>query len=116
MGKSAEVAVALLAVWRLGAVHVPLFTAVAPPAIAARITGNGTKIAVLRPGAAPSDELAGELKRIVKDHYAAHAYPPKIHFVSELPKAASGKIQRLLLRVQSGDAQHVLPDEKVTNV
>jgi len=43
MGKSAELVVALLASWRLGAVHVPLFTAFAPSAIGVRITGNGTK-------------------------------------------------------------------------
>lgn len=53
---------------------------------------------VLRPGAAPSDELAGELTQIVKDRYAAHAYPRKIHFVPELPKTPSGKVQRFLLR------------------
>ncbi|MEV8547371.1 AMP-binding protein [Streptomyces sp. NPDC051572] len=44
MGKSAELVIALLAIWRLGAVHVPLFTAFAPPAIGVRITGNGTKV------------------------------------------------------------------------
>lgn len=43
MGKSAELVVALLAIWRLGAVHVPLFTAFAPAAIGVRIAGNGTK-------------------------------------------------------------------------
>ena len=31
MGKSAELPVTLLGIWRLGAVHVPLFTAFAPP-------------------------------------------------------------------------------------
>uniref|UniRef100_UPI0024538CB8 AMP-binding protein n=1 Tax=Nocardia brasiliensis TaxID=37326 RepID=UPI0024538CB8 len=34
MAKSADLVVALLAIWRRGAVHVPLFTAFAPPAIA----------------------------------------------------------------------------------
>lgn len=43
MGKSTELIVAVLAIWRLGAVHVPLFTAFAPPAIEVRIAGNGTK-------------------------------------------------------------------------
>jgi acetyl-CoA synthetase len=37
MGKSAELVVALLGIWRRGAVHVPLFTAFAPPAIAFRL-------------------------------------------------------------------------------
>lgn len=39
MGKSAELVIALLGIWRLGAVHVPLFTAFAPPAIAFRLAG-----------------------------------------------------------------------------
>ncbi|WP_431772257.1 AMP-binding protein [Streptomyces cucumeris] len=46
MGKSAELLVVTLAIWRLGAVQVPLFTAFAPPAIALRITGNGTKVVI----------------------------------------------------------------------
>ncbi|MBT2413706.1 AMP-binding protein [Streptomyces sp. ISL-12] len=36
MGKSADLPVSLLAIWRLGAVHVPLFTAFAPDAVRAR--------------------------------------------------------------------------------
>jgi acetyl-CoA synthetase len=47
MGKSVELVTALLAIWRVGAVQVPLFTAFAPPAIALRITGNGTKAVVV---------------------------------------------------------------------
>ena len=43
MGKSRECLVALLGIWRLGAVHVPLFTAFAPPAIALRLAGSGAK-------------------------------------------------------------------------
>lgn len=46
MGKSAELVIALLGIWRLGAVHVPLFTAFAPPAIALRTVGNGTKVVI----------------------------------------------------------------------
>jgi len=37
MGKSEAFIVSLLAIWRLGGVHVPLFTAFAPPAIAYRV-------------------------------------------------------------------------------
>lgn len=47
MGKSAELVVALLGIWRLGTVHVPLFTAFAPPAIALRTETNGTKVIVV---------------------------------------------------------------------
>ncbi|MGV9839559.1 AMP-binding protein [Nocardia niigatensis] len=64
MGKSQELVVALLAVWRLGAVHVPLFTAFAPGAIAMRVTGNGTKFVITdgaqRDKLAPSADLPAE--------------------------------------------------------
>lgn len=46
MGKSAELVVALLGIWRRGAVHVPLFTAFASPAIAFRLTSSGAKVVV----------------------------------------------------------------------
>ncbi|MGH8919241.1 MAG: AMP-binding protein, partial [Actinomycetes bacterium] len=46
MGKSAELVVALLGIWRRGAVHVPLFTAFAPPAIAFRLGASGAKVVV----------------------------------------------------------------------
>jgi acetyl-CoA synthetase len=46
MGKSAELVIAMLAIFRLGAVYVPLFTAFAPVAIATRIVGNGTKVVI----------------------------------------------------------------------
>ena len=45
LGKRPDLAVALLALWRLGAVHVPLFTAFATGAIAMRVEGSGaTKV------------------------------------------------------------------------
>ncbi|MDP4532882.1 AMP-binding protein [Marinobacter salarius] len=43
MGKSQEYLETILAIWRLGAVHVPLFTAFAGPAIEMRLTSSGTK-------------------------------------------------------------------------
>src|SRR5580704_3246294 len=46
MGKSREYLVTLLGIWRLGAVHVPLFTAFAPSAIAARVLGSAAKVLV----------------------------------------------------------------------
>ncbi len=45
-------------------------------------------------------ELENQLQQLVKDKLAAHAYPRRIHFVPELPKTPSGKIQRFLLRQQ----------------
>ncbi|EMY32747.1 fatty-acid--CoA ligase [Arthrobacter crystallopoietes BAB-32] len=46
MGKSADLVVMLLAIWRLGAIHVPLFTAFAWPAIELRLTASGAKVII----------------------------------------------------------------------
>jgi acetyl-CoA synthetase len=53
---------------------------------------------VLRPDAQPDDALADQLASLVKTRYAAHAYPRRVHFIDELPKTPSGKIQRFVLR------------------
>ena len=53
---------------------------------------------VLKPGHA-ADAAHGEtLKAFVKDRLAPYKYPRYIEFVSELPKTATGKIQRFRLR------------------
>lgn len=44
------------------------------------------------------EDLEKELQTLVKKKYAAHAYPRTVHFVTELPKTSSGKVQRHLLR------------------
>ncbi|WP_137725115.1 AMP-binding protein [Prescottella subtropica] len=53
---------------------------------------------VLRNGALGTDELEKDLQQLVKKKFAAHAYPRTVHFVENLPKTPSGKIQRFLLR------------------
>jgi benzoate-CoA ligase len=50
---------------------------------------------VLKPGAQVSD---GELKALVKSKLAPYKYPRFIEFVDQLPKTATGKIQRFKLR------------------
>jgi len=60
-------------------------------------------VIVLREAYAPSSKLAAELQDWVKTHYAAHAYPRRVHFIENLPKTPSGKIQRFLLRAQFRD-------------
>ena len=50
---------------------------------------------VTKPGASTSD---GELKAFVKEKLAPYKYPRAIEFVDELPKTATGKIQRFRLR------------------
>ncbi len=53
---------------------------------------------VLKDGFAGSPALEAELKTFVKDKIAPYKYPRWIEFVSELPKTATGKIQRFKLR------------------
>jgi benzoate-CoA ligase len=50
---------------------------------------------VLKPGA-QTDEAT--LKAFVKDRLAPYKYPRFIEFVADLPKTATGKIQRFKLR------------------
>jgi benzoate-CoA ligase len=56
---------------------------------------------VLKPGKQSSD---AELKAFVKDKLAPYKYPRSIEFVSELPKTATGKIQRFKLREREANA------------
>jgi acetyl-CoA synthetase len=53
---------------------------------------------VLRQGHAPSVELAKELQEHVKRVTAPYKYPRQVEFVDQLPKTASGKVLRRVLR------------------
>lgn len=53
---------------------------------------------VLRPGVAWRDGMAAELQAFVKSRLAPYKYPRQIECVDELPKTATGKIQRFRLR------------------
>ena len=53
---------------------------------------------VLRRGQTASDDLARELQAFVKERLAPYKYPRSVHFLDELPKTATGKIQRFKLR------------------
>ncbi len=53
---------------------------------------------VLKPGKSPSDSLKTALQQHVKDKLAPYKYPRWIEFLGELPKTATGKIQRFKLR------------------
>jgi acetyl-CoA synthetase len=67
------------------------------------LTGQSLQaFVVLKPGVNSSDELAQDLQQLVKRKFAAHAYPRAVHFVSELPKTPSGKVQRYVLRERHG--------------
>ena len=53
---------------------------------------------VLKPGRDGTSGLEAEMKAFVKDRIAPYKYPRWIQFVPELPKTATGKIQRFKLR------------------
>jgi acyl-coenzyme A synthetase/AMP-(fatty) acid ligase len=53
---------------------------------------------VLRQGHSASPQLAAALQDFVRSKIAPYKYPRWIEFVAELPKTATGKIQRFKLR------------------
>jgi acyl-coenzyme A synthetase/AMP-(fatty) acid ligase len=55
-------------------------------------------VVVLRDGFAASDDLARALQDHVKAHTAPYKYPRRVDFAAELPRTASGKVRRALLR------------------
>ena len=58
---------------------------------------------VAKPGFAAGEALADELRSHVRARLAPFKYPRWIEFVSELPKTATGKIQRFKLRQRETD-------------
>jgi benzoate-CoA ligase family protein len=59
---------------------------------------------VLKDGVGASDALAAELMAHCKRHLAPYKFPRHVNFVAELPKTATGKIQRHRLRQRPGGA------------
>ena len=53
---------------------------------------------VLKAGRAASPDLAAELQHHARSRLAPYKYPRRVHFATELPKTATGKIQRYKLR------------------
>lgn len=58
---------------------------------------------VLKDGIEGSDEIAQQIKDLVRERLSTHAFPREIEFVEALPKTPSGKIQRFLLRSLSAN-------------
>ena len=56
---------------------------------------------VVKQGVVAGDDLKGKLQQHVKDRLAPYKYPRWIEFMNELPKTATGKIQRFKLRTPS---------------
>ncbi|AKT38426.1 benzoate-CoA ligase family protein [Chondromyces crocatus] len=71
-------------------------------AVVGKLESNGLMktcaFIVLREGHAPGDHLVVALQAFVKGRLAPHKYPREIVFLAELPKTATGKIQRFRLR------------------
>lgn len=57
-----------------------------------------TAFVILQPNIAPDDQTARELQDFVKRQIAPYKYPRAIRFVTELPRTATGKLQRYRLR------------------
>jgi benzoate-CoA ligase family protein len=53
---------------------------------------------VVRAGVTAADGLAAELMQHCRGRLAPYKYPRRVHFVDELPRTVTGKIQRYLLR------------------
>ncbi|MBE7219706.1 MAG: AMP-binding protein, partial [Caulobacteraceae bacterium] len=56
---------------------------------------------VLRPGIAPSPDVADDIRAFVRTRLSAHEYPREISFVEALPMTSSGKVLRRVLREQA---------------
>jgi benzoate-CoA ligase len=83
-----------------------------PAVLEAAVIGQPDKDQLIKPrayvvpksGTIGTRELAEELKAHVKSRLAPYKYPRWVEFVSELPKTATGKIQRFILRGRSNIA------------
>ena len=59
-------------------------------------------VVVLRDGYVPSPELIASFRITSSVETAPYKYPRIVDFAAELPKTASGKVQRALLRRAAG--------------
>lgn len=76
MAKTRQLPIVLLALWRLGAVHVPLFTAFAGPSIALRVNAAHASLVITDPDQhaklqgldVPALESGPEIARLIQSH------------------------------------------------
>ena len=68
-----------------------------------------TAFVVLRDGVAGDEARTKELQDFVKQRIAPYKYPRRIAYVAELPKTATGKLQRFRLRQQAPAATEAGP-------
>ena len=105
--------VIIMSGYRIGPFDVESVLAKHPDVLESAVIGVPDELAgevleayvVLRDGVDGGPETESALQKWVKTEFAAHAFPRRVHFVRELPKTPSGKIQRFLLRKErSGQA------------
>jgi acetyl-CoA synthetase len=109
MGKRFELVVTLLAIWRLGAVHVPLFTAFAAPAIEMRVGAAGVRLIVTEPS------QYGKIEHLLRDDLTALVTGPDFDALvtggAPLAEAAavggSGTLIRLFTSGTTGEPKGV---------
>ena len=68
--------------------------------------------AAAKDGLEANPELENELRHHVKSQLAPYKYPRWFHFVSDLPKTATGKIQRFKLRHAHADGEDPAPGRR----
>ncbi|MGH2517709.1 MAG: benzoate-CoA ligase family protein, partial [Ktedonobacterales bacterium] len=86
-----------------------------PKVLEAAVVGRADKDGLIKPqafvvlqeGVTPGDDMSDDLKQHVKSTLTPVKYPRWIEFVPELPKTATGKIQRYRLREQLEAAEGV---------
>jgi acyl-coenzyme A synthetase/AMP-(fatty) acid ligase len=79
--------------------------AVAEASVVAERDGQGLEkpiaYVVLKAGHEPCDSVTQELRNFTRERLAVYKCPKSFHYVKELPKTATGKIQRFKLRQQA---------------
>jgi len=96
--------IAMVGCLRAGVIPIPCIEMLTPKDVRFRVAHSGARgeivkaYIVLKPGRAASAALAAELQEHVKRVTAPYKYPREVEFVAELPKNASGKLLRRVLR------------------
>jgi acetyl-CoA synthetase len=98
--------VMLTAGYRIGPFDVESIIVQHPDVVEVAVVGRPDELrgevveAFVVPGedAQPDDSLRDAIKQLVRDQLGAHAYPRRVHFIDQLPKTPSGKVQRFILR------------------
>ena len=75
-----------------------LFATLPDPRVTGRVLHPLPEVLLVAKREAGAAATDAELKAFVKDRLAPYKYPRLIEFVNDLPKTATGKIQRFKLR------------------